>query len=342
VALTMARSTVRQAQALGLAAVLEKPVRIAMLIVCPTCASEYNVDAAHMGSEGRRVRCTSCHTDWFALPEAEPLADVSTRSPERANTDLGGRSAQDFIEDEWQRAAETDEQVAQAAQMDAAQMEMAQMGPVNTDAAMPDDPEQPSGHDPDSTLADGGASEGDTATGPPQARPRRKGGSRTQRGAKPPSRGGWGWRGISLAGKLSACAALLLAAGLWQRQAIVAHAPALAAPLQNIGLGVNIRGLVFEAVQSELVNDPSGRFLVVQSTVQNVTGRTAPVPPIEVVIRDKAGKPVYTWASEPPKVKLEPGESLSFRTRLAAPPPEGHDVMLRFQRASGQMALAQK
>lgn len=41
-----------------------------MLIVCPSCASEYTIEATHVGPEGRTVRCASCRTTWRALPEA--------------------------------------------------------------------------------------------------------------------------------------------------------------------------------------------------------------------------------------------------------------------------------
>lgn len=45
-----------------------------MLIVCPTCASQYELDAAKLGPEGRKVRCASCKNAWHvdpvvALPE---------------------------------------------------------------------------------------------------------------------------------------------------------------------------------------------------------------------------------------------------------------------------------
>src|SRR3954462_9009112 len=40
-----------------------------MLIVCPLCASRPSVDPAHIGSEGRKVRCAACRTAWFVAPD---------------------------------------------------------------------------------------------------------------------------------------------------------------------------------------------------------------------------------------------------------------------------------
>src|SRR5919108_2913119 len=42
-----------------------------MLIVCPTCATSYRVQATAIGATGREVRCARCRTLWFAAGEAE-------------------------------------------------------------------------------------------------------------------------------------------------------------------------------------------------------------------------------------------------------------------------------
>ncbi|WP_407529873.1 zinc-ribbon domain-containing protein [Methylobacterium oryzisoli] len=53
-----------------------------MLIVCPSCASEYTLDPERIGPEGRTVRCAACRERWFVArpaepePAAEPLPDL--------------------------------------------------------------------------------------------------------------------------------------------------------------------------------------------------------------------------------------------------------------------------
>src|ERR1700689_2022085 len=37
-----------------------------MLIVCPTCATSYDVDLASLQPNGRKVRCVRCRTIWHA------------------------------------------------------------------------------------------------------------------------------------------------------------------------------------------------------------------------------------------------------------------------------------
>ncbi len=58
-----------------------------MLIVCPSCASEYRIDADKVGMEGRSVRCAACRETWFISPadvlaghEAELVADADAQA----------------------------------------------------------------------------------------------------------------------------------------------------------------------------------------------------------------------------------------------------------------------
>ena len=67
-----------------------------MLIVCPHCASTYDVETTTLGDKGRPVRCGVCRTLWFATPEAERAAAVPTPPPKlrmtfREKLDVGVR-----------------------------------------------------------------------------------------------------------------------------------------------------------------------------------------------------------------------------------------------------------
>ena len=48
-----------------------------MLIVCPSCASEYTIDPATLGADGRTVRCAICRDTWLAAPDAAEPEDVA-------------------------------------------------------------------------------------------------------------------------------------------------------------------------------------------------------------------------------------------------------------------------
>ena len=41
-----------------------------MLIVCPTCATTYQIQLAALGAAGRSVRCSHCKNTWFATADS--------------------------------------------------------------------------------------------------------------------------------------------------------------------------------------------------------------------------------------------------------------------------------
>jgi predicted Zn finger-like uncharacterized protein len=45
-----------------------------MLIVCPSCASEYTIDPGKLGADGRTLRCAICRDTWFVTPDGQPGA----------------------------------------------------------------------------------------------------------------------------------------------------------------------------------------------------------------------------------------------------------------------------
>lgn len=61
-----------------------------MLIVCPSCASEYTIDPAKLGADGRRLRCAICRDTWFvsaegvAMPPPEPMPEPAPAEPRGA------------------------------------------------------------------------------------------------------------------------------------------------------------------------------------------------------------------------------------------------------------------
>jgi predicted Zn finger-like uncharacterized protein len=71
-----------------------------MLIVCPSCASEYTIESEKLGAEGRTVRCAICRDTWFvargdspspkvmppaeAAPPEQPADEVRAEPQERA------------------------------------------------------------------------------------------------------------------------------------------------------------------------------------------------------------------------------------------------------------------
>jgi predicted Zn finger-like uncharacterized protein len=294
---------------LGIAWTMPRSRLTTMLIVCPSCASRYELDAAKLGPGGRKVRCASCQTLWHVSPEeAAPAANLaadeqSVASEAAAAEAPTGSDAPDFPEapsaedtlaglnEELQRAAEIGQQIsAVAAEAESAEAK-------------------------------------DSDVLPPPARKR---GSR----AKPKAITRISGRsGLVLPAAIAMTGLVLIAGLFWQRNLAVRVAPQLAGVFETLGFPVNVRGLSLTSVESGIVQDGQGRFLVVEGDVTNITRGVTSVPPIEVAVRDAAGQTLYTWTTEPPRPTLEPAELVRFRARLATPPDAGKSVRVRFSEA---------
>jgi hypothetical protein len=121
------------------------------------------------------------------------------------------------------------------------------------------------------------------------------------------------------------CAALVS----WRKD-VVQVMPQLASFYASVGLPVNLRGLAFTGLS--IGRDAQGGVpvLIVEGTIVNTVATPVEVPRLRFALRNAAGTEVYTWTAVPTQTVLEPGEKLPFRSRLASPPEDGHDVQVRF------------
>ena len=124
-------------------------------------------------------------------------------------------------------------------------------------------------------------------------------------------------------------AAVLLSALNW-RAAVVRHFPQTASLYAAVGLPVNLRGLFFEKVRSTAEVHDGVTVLIIEGTIVNLTTRTLEVPRLRLSLRNSVGHEVYAWTALPPKSTVGSGNGLPFRARLASPPPDGRDVIVRF------------
>jgi len=264
----------------------------AMLIVCPNCASRYEIAEAKIGTGGRKVRCASCRTTWqIEAPqavEAPTTSEILQSDLDAATSDLPAAPSPE------QTAAELEEELRRAGEIDA---DISAITAERAEARQPD-----------------------AAQSPPPRRRRSWAGARNPFTRLP----------SATASVVVAAGVVILGLGVWQRERVVRAIPQFADLYARIGLPVNVRGLAFSAVESELVQDPQGRFLVVTGDVTNVTKGTAKVPPITVTVQAEDGKVLYSWTTEPPRPSLEASELMHFRARLASPPENGRSVQLRF------------
>jgi hypothetical protein len=114
------------------------------------------------------------------------------------------------------------------------------------------------------------------------------------------------------------------------RRDIVRHVPQLASLYSAIGLPVNLRGLAFTDLKIGNETHDGVPVLIVEGTIVSVVSHPTDVPRLRFALRSATGAEVYSWTAQPPQPVLGAFETLPFRTRLASPPAEGHDVQVRF------------
>jgi len=269
-----------------------------MLIVCPTCATSYQIAPAALGA-GRNVRCAQCKNTWFATAEAE-LAEAVT-APALAALP-GAPSDAD---------APTQDVLPPAPPAADNPFAVADAPPL-----VPDD--TPDGED--TPKFDPGVPEKTETIAAKRAR---------QTFADRKEQRSLLRRIVSLPVLIVAMLAVLLGALNW-RAAVVRHFPQTASLYGAIGLPVNLRGLFFQDVKSRSEIENGVSVLVIEGTIVNLTTRTLEVPRLRFALRNASGHEVYAWTAQPTKSTLGSGNGLPFRARLASPPGDGRDVIVRF------------
>lgn len=116
---------------------------------------------------------------------------------------------------------------------------------------------------------------------------------------------------------------------IW-RTNVVRAVPQTASLYAAIGLPVNLRGLEFTNVTVTRDQHEGVAVLIVEGLILSVAKTPVEVPRLRLAVRDENGVEIYTWTALPTRSILGAGEQLPFRTRLASPPAEGREVIVRF------------
>jgi predicted Zn finger-like uncharacterized protein len=303
-----------------------------MLIVCPTCATSYMIDPASLGPSGRTVRCVRCKATWFAGGQtAEPklsafvdgvIAEAEAKSPPTPQgaiapsaDNAGGKAPQKPAAAPRMPAATS----FPAPQPHEVQRQNDDFGPPIEDAPSLVPPIE---HAHEAPAADQDDSE-TFAARRQRLKSRLKEKRRSSR-----------WTALLLV--LLAFNVALLGA----RHEIVRYLPQTASLFAAIGLPVNLRHLKFDNVRISKESQNGVSMLIVEGSIVSTGNRPVEVPRLRFAARDVNGQEIYTWTMRPSRNMLGPGERMEFRSRLAAPPKQAHDVMVRFFTATDADAKA--
>ena len=130
---------------------------------------------------------------------------------------------------------------------------------------------------------------------------------------------------VAIVALIALCVALLG----WRRD-VVRYAPQLASFYSAIGLPVNLRGLAFTDLKIGNEIHDGVPVLVVEGMIVSMVSTPVDVPRLRFALRNATGAEVYSWTAQPSQPVLGAFETMPFRSRLASPPAEGHDIQVRF------------
>jgi predicted Zn finger-like uncharacterized protein len=303
-----------------------------MLIVCPNCATSYMIDPASIGPDGRLVRCARCRTTWFAGDAARadaPQFAATTGAQAPADADVLPAVSAEPVAAESHAETASDESPPTA---DWAAFETGAGAPDLVPELPPQPPSvtdapslvPPIGHPPLADNGHAGSEAEDIETF--AARRKRLQGKRKQKTRS--SR----WTAVILV--LFACNVALIGA----RSEVVRYLPQTASLFAAIGLPVNLRHLNFADVRIAKETENGATGLTIEGKIVSAGSRPVEVPRLRFAARNASGQEIYSWTAKPERSVLGPGESVDFRSHLAAPPADANDVMVRFLGAQDVVA----
>ena len=335
-----------------------------MLIVCPSCATPYDVELASLGPLGRQVRCSRCRTMGRAAPAhadkllaaaeaiapariAQPAVEIAAAEPppresavEIAATEQPPREP--TVEGPTEEASELRRRIAAIDELqgeEAAEGEAVYAsGAEHEDAegaGLPDEPieadevESPpivpvdldEGRPPiDIDAADFAERSIGPGADVESVAARR---FRLDLGSRPR------WP-LSHLKTFILALVIVDAIVVGRRNDFVRLFPQTAAFYALTGLSVNLRGIDFAGVITTAEQHEGVPILVVQGNIANTARKVVDVPRIKFIARNAARQEIYSWTAAPVRTLLSPGEVVPFRSRLASPPTDAQDVLVRF------------
>lgn len=290
-----------------------------MLLVCPECATSYQLKPGSLGDAGRTVRCAACQHVWYEVPRPAAAAAANGEMDAAGGFPAIRPPLDDVIQIEpGQRASVPPEPAENDVPFEPADGQAAQGFEAPYGASPPIVPAAEPYVDPYEALQ--------ARTGPDiesfaaARRPRLRFSVRRSQFklARPGLPAAIGVLVLLIIGLIAA------------RQQVVRYLPQTASFYAGIGLPVNLRGLDFQDIRATRDTSDSVPVLVVEGEIVATTGHPVEVPRLRFAVVNGSGKEIYAWTAQPSRTLLPPGETLPFRSRLASPPAEASGITVRF------------
>ncbi len=262
-----------------------------MLLTCPSCETSFRVKPDVLGPAGRTVRCARCHASWFAMPEGIEREPAMAEAPASEAASTCSLVVPSNDSVFWREPL---------AESEAAPSLVPDIFPD----MRPAPPEE--------------AVEAVEVERKPARRalPSRSAPRKSSR------------KGLGVA--ILAAAGALVVAAIAARASVVRAIPDLAGVYAAAGLPVNLRGLEFREVRTTSETQDGIAVLVIEGEIVNVAKHAVEVPRVRLAVLGAGGQELYSWTALLPRSTLSEDEKVPFRSRLASPPSEGREVLVRF------------
>jgi hypothetical protein len=146
---------------------------------------------------------------------------------------------------------------------------------------------------------------------------------------KPPQK--WPVRRILAMGAAAAAmAGIALVGGSGKADSLVARAMGwIDAVIPSSGLA----GLSFANVRTTIAKENGEMALMIEGEIRSDSESAKSLPQIQFTMRDGTESTIFQWMIPAPAASIVKGEPIPFKARLASPPRDGKDIMIRFSGA---------
>jgi predicted Zn finger-like uncharacterized protein len=134
---------------------------------------------------------------------------------------------------------------------------------------------------------------------------------------------------LGMSAGIAAMAALIAGLIVW-RTDVVRLLPQTADFFKLAGINVNLRNLVIEDVRVSTETVDGAPVTVIEGAISTTSFKPVEIPRLRFVVRDAGGTQVYAWNTVLEQTVANPGDKVSFKARLASPPPNAYDLVVRF------------
>jgi predicted Zn finger-like uncharacterized protein len=305
-----------------MALIRQGPADTAMQIVCPNCATEHMLPDGSIGPAGRKVRCSGCREIWLATaPTEAEEAVVAPPAPAMPEPEHAA-----YV----MKPGEEPDPFRDKAFADA----------IDNGSLLPNASESAEGVEQDAALTTPVAGR---KAGWKNRLPglRLKGSGALLKNVRPKltvpglrlprvpvPRLAVPRFSPALLAVPAAIAIFMALVGF--REHVVTVMPQMARLYALAGMPVNLRGLDIAKITSRVMQEGDNKLLLIEGEITNVSHNSKPIPGMRFAIRNAEGVELYVWNVKLDKESVAAGETFAFRRRLAAPPSDGREVLVRF------------